>query len=102
VLLWQWNITSYALMTYIVAELVNNNKDYKGMKLIPTKLIMTFGDIHLYEQHYEAAKLQLARIPHEFPSISFNKKITEINDIMRLQWTDVTIHNYVSHSNDFV
>jgi dihydrofolate reductase/thymidylate synthase len=93
-----WNITSYAILLHIVIELVNNNINYTGPKLVPSKLIMSFGDIHIYEQHYASAQTLISRQPFDFPKIKFNKKITKIEE---LQWKDIDIVNYNCHLNNF-
>src|ERR1700743_794360 len=53
-----FNIASYALLTLIVAQLCN---------LDPGDFIHTFGDVHLYNNHVEQAKLQLTRTPNPLP-----------------------------------
>jgi len=93
-----WNITSYALMLLIVIELVNNSPLYTGPKLAPHKLLMSFGDIHLYANSIDAAKKQITRIPFEFPTIEFVKKIKTLDE---LEWTDIKINNYKCAPNDF-
>jgi thymidylate synthase len=56
-----FNIASYALLTCIIAKLTN---------LKPHKLIMNFGDVHIYKNHIDAVKTQLSRnVLHEFPTI---------------------------------
>ena len=93
-----WNITSYAFLLLIVIELVNNSPLYTGPKLIPHKLLMSFGDIHLYENSIESAKKQIKRIPFEFPTIEFTKTIKSLDE---LKWTDIKISNYKCLPNDF-
>ena len=96
-----FNITSYAILTYIIAEIVNNSDRYEGPKLVPKKLIICLGDLHLYKPHLEAAEKQLLRDPYLFPTITFNKKINKIEDIDIFEWNDITISNYKSHPNNF-
>jgi thymidylate synthase len=73
-----FNIASYAFLVYIVCELVNNDKIFTGEKLIPGKLFISFGDIHVYESHLDVADIQIKRKPFPFPKIKFNKKISNI------------------------
>jgi thymidylate synthase len=89
-----FNIASYAFMVYIFCELVNNDKTFTGEKLIPGKLIISLGDIHVYESHIDAAKIQVERKPFPFPKIRFNKKVTKIED---LDFGDFEILNYECH-----
>lgn len=66
-----FNIASYALLTTLVAREVG---------LIPGEFIHTFGDVHLYENHREQAKLQLTREPRKPPFLTLNPKITKVVD----------------------
>ena len=93
-----WNITSYALMLFIVTELVNNSDQYSGPTLYPSKLIISLGDVHLYEEHIKHAETQIKRDPFDFPTISFNKKITSVDNLC---WEDLKISNYKYHPNNF-
>jgi thymidylate synthase len=90
-----WNISSYAFLLKLIVELVNNNSSHN---LVANQLIMTFGDTHIYSEHYDAANEQHQRIPFDFPIIKFNKKIKTIEE---LEWTDIEIVNYNFHANDF-
>lgn len=57
-----FNIASYALLTMILARV---------LKREPGEFVHTFGDLHIYENHKEQAKEQLAREPKAFPTVSF-------------------------------
>lgn len=82
-----FNVASYALMVYIMCELL-------GDGFVPGKLIMFLNDVHIYEEHIEAAKEQIKRVPYQFPKLRFKKKFTSIEE---LEWEDIEITNYVSH-----
>lgn len=56
-----WNIASYALLTHIIAALVG---------LQPGELILCLGDVHVYKNHLDAVKTQLARTPAALPTVS--------------------------------
>jgi thymidylate synthase len=60
-----YNIASYALLMQIVAKLTG---------MIPGRFIHSFGDIHLYDNHQEAADLQLTRTPHKLPELYFSNE----------------------------
>jgi thymidylate synthase len=77
-----FNITSYCLLTHILAHIT-------GLK--PGRFIHTLGDVHLYEVHQEAAIQQLARPGHPFPRIRFTRDFT-IDDIKE---EDVEVENYL-------
>jgi len=78
-----FNIASTALFTSILANICD---------LIPKKVIISFGDIHIYENHIEAIDTQLGRIPNKFPILKINKKITSIDE--ELKYNDFTLINY--------
>jgi thymidylate synthase len=66
-----FNIASYALLTLMVAQVT-------GLK--PGDFVHTFGDLHLYSNHVEQAKLQLIREPRPLPTMRLNperKNLTE-------------------------
>ena len=65
-----FNITSYALLTHMVAHITG---------LMPGKLRMCFGDTHLYKNHLEGAQKQLDRNPRVFPKLSFKRKVESID-----------------------
>ena len=66
-----FNIASYAILLCIFAEDVN---------MIPDELIGNLGDVHLYTNHIEQAKLQLLRDPYDLPLLNINKKEGSIVD----------------------
>ena len=66
-----FNIASYALLTMMVAQVC-------GLK--PGDFVHTFGDLHLYSNHVEQAKLQLTREPRPLPQMKLNLKVKNIDD----------------------
>jgi thymidylate synthase len=64
-----FNIASYALLTMMVAQIC-------GLK--PGTFVHTFGDLHLYANHLEQAKLQLARAPRPLPRMKLNPAVKNI------------------------
>lgn len=66
-----FNIASYALLTMMVAQVC-------GLK--PGTFVHTFGDLHLYTNHLEQARLQLTREPRPLPQMKMNAAITNIHD----------------------
>ncbi len=66
-----FNIASYALLTHMVAQVC-------GLK--PGTFVHTFGDLHLYSNHLEQAKLQLAREPRPLPTLKLNPEVRELRD----------------------
>lgn len=80
-----FNIASYSLLTMMVAQACN---------LKPGDFIHTFGDLHLYNNHIEQAKLQLTRKPYPLPQMNINSQVTSIFDF---QYEDFELVNYQSH-----
>src|SRR5215211_7267867 len=80
-----FNIASYALLTMMVAQVCD---------LEPGEFIHTFGDVHLYNNHVEQAKLQLTREPYPLPSMKLNPAV---KDIFSFTFNDFTLENYQAH-----
>lgn len=80
-----FNIASYALLTMMMAQVC-------GLK--PGSFIHTFGDVHLYTNHVEQAKLQLTRTPFALPAMKLNP---EVKDLFDFKFEDFTLENYEAH-----
>ncbi len=80
-----FNIASYALLTMMVAQVCD---------LQPGEFVHTFGDVHLYNNHIEQAKLQLTRQPRELPQMKINP---EIKNIFDFTYDDFELVNYNPH-----
>jgi thymidylate synthase len=80
-----FNIASYALLTIMVAQVCD---------LRPGVFVHTFGDVHLYLNHLEQAKLQLTRAPKPLPKMLLNQ---EVKDIFNFKFTDFTLIDYDPH-----
>lgn len=80
-----FNIASYALFTLMVAQVC-------GLK--PGDFVHSFGDVHLYNNHIEQAKLQLSREPFPLPGMKLNPNV---KDIFSFEFTDFTLEGYQSH-----
>jgi thymidylate synthase len=80
-----FNIASYALLTLMVAQVC-------GLK--PGSFVHTFGDLHLYANHIEQAKLQLSREPRRLPTMTLNPVV---KDIHHFKFEDFTLVGYDPH-----
>lgn len=80
-----FNIASYALLTLMIAQVCS---------LQPGEFIHTFGDAHLYSNHFEQAQLQLSRDPKPLPKMTLNPKIDNIFDFT---FDDFTLSDYDPH-----
>ncbi|MCY0146246.1 thymidylate synthase [Hoeflea sp. G2-23] len=77
-----FNIASYALLTMMVAQVT-------GLK--PGDFVHTLGDTHLYNNHFDQARLQLSRTPKPLPTMRLNP---DINDLFGFSYEDFTLENY--------
>jgi len=89
-----FNIASYAILVNMICHVLNNDEEC-SMKWKPDKLVMSFGDLHIYEAHYEQVKKQIARRAYMFPQINFKNKRFSLTDF---EWDDIEIINYNHHS----
>jgi thymidylate synthase len=80
-----FNIASYALLTLMIAQVC---------QLQPGEFIHSFGDVHLYNNHLEQAKLQLTRTPYPLPTLRINPAVQNIFDFT---YSDFTLENYQFH-----
>lgn len=80
-----FNIASYALLTMMMAQVC-------GLK--PGTFVHTFGDVHLYNNHVDQARLQLQREPFPLPTMRLNP---EVKDLFAFQFEDFTLEGYQSH-----
>ena len=80
-----FNIASYALLTMMVAQVTD---------LAPGEFVHTFGDAHLYLNHLEQAREQLARAPYPSPKMYINP---EAHDILSFRYEDFRLDNYRAH-----
>lgn len=80
-----FNIASYALFTMMMAQVCG---------LRPGTFVHTFGDLHLYSNHLEQARLQLSREPRALPKMQINPAINNIHDF---NFEDFTLTGYDPH-----
>jgi thymidylate synthase len=81
-----FNIASYALLTHMVAQ---------ACGLGVGDFVHTLGDAHLYSNHYEQAREQLARSPRPLPRLMLNPTVT---DLFSFGYDDIAIEGYEPHA----
>ncbi|OOG73483.1 Thymidylate synthase [Ensifer sp. M14] len=81
-----FNIASYALLTMMVAQVA-------GLK--PGDFVHTFGDAHIYHNHFDQARLQLARTPKTLPTMQINP---DVRDLFSFRFEDFTLVGYEADS----
>lgn len=81
-----FNIASYALLTMMIAQVCD---------LEPGEFIHTFGDAHIYNNHFEQLELQLSREPKPLPKMILNPNI---KDIFAFDYDDFTLEGYEPHA----
>ena len=80
-----FNIASYALLTMMVAQVTD---------LRPGEFIHTFGDVHLYHNHFEQAQSQLGRTPRPLPTMRLDPSV---RDLFAFSYEHFTLDRYDPH-----
>ena len=80
-----FNIASYALLTSLAAHVCD---------LQPGEFVHTLGDTHLYLNHLDQARLQLARQPYPLPNLKLS---SEVKDLFMFDYQDILLEGYQSH-----
>ena len=80
-----FNIASYALLTHMVAQ---------ACDLEVGDFVHTLGDAHLYANHFEQAREQLAREPRALPRLRLNP---DVRDVFAFRFEDIAIEGYDPH-----
>jgi thymidylate synthase len=80
-----FNIASYALLTLMVAQVT---------ALAAGELIITFGDVHLYSNHLDQARLQLTRAPYPLPAMRINP---HVDSLFAFRHEDFELEDYRAH-----
>lgn len=79
-----FNIASYALLTHLVAN---------STGLTPRDLIISYGDVHIYSNHMEQVRLQIAREPKTLPTLH----LPPGKDLFNVEYDDIKVTGYESY-----
>lgn len=80
-----FNIASYALLLAMIAQVTGK---------VPDEIVITLNDAHIYHDHFEAVKEQLAREPMPMPTLWLNPKVKDVNGFTM---DDIRLDGYESH-----
>ncbi len=80
-----FNIASYSLLTLMIAQVCD---------LTPGEFVHTFGDVHIYHNHFDQVKTQLEREPRPFPKMIINKEVKSLFDF---KYEDFQLVDYDPH-----
>jgi thymidylate synthase len=82
-----FNIASYALLTMMVAQVC---------ELQLGDFVHTFGDAHIYSNHFEQARTQLQRQPGNLPAMNINP---DVKDIFAFRYEDFELADYEAQAH---
>jgi thymidylate synthase len=82
------NVLFYSIMTHLFAKLTGYTAG---------DFVFTSGDTHVYLNHLDNAKAQIEREPKPFPTLTINKDLNTLEDILSMGFDDFEINGYEYH-----
>ncbi len=97
-----FNITSYAMLVHMICNHINCTGGVQEKQIYPGKLLMVFGDMHIYDEHIDSVKTQISRKPYLFPQLHFDYEIKTfdkdgVGSIGQMEFTHLKILDYKFH-----
>ena len=96
-----FNIASYALLTIMIAHVTGLGKILQVWVLFfykiisePGEFVHTLGDAHVYSNHFDQLREQIAREPRKFPKMKITRKVNDIEDF---KMEDFELSEYNPH-----
>jgi dihydrofolate reductase/thymidylate synthase len=83
-----FNIASTALFHILIAKITGK---------IARRFVLSLGDCHIYNSHFDVVKKQLDRIPFKFPQLKICKELKELSDIENLKYSDFSVIDYFAY-----
>jgi len=85
-----FNIASYGLLLHMIAAVAGYT---------PRDLVISFGDLHLYNNHLDQAYVQLSRSPRDLPTLSISddccsESATVLDNLLAIRWQHIKLENY--------
>lgn len=80
-----YNIASYTILLQLFAQKLN---------MVPGRLIVTFGDVHLYKNHVDQAKEQLCRTAEEPPVLTIDQAAVDAHDVWDMPYEAFSVSKY--------
>ena len=85
-----FNIASSSLFQILIAKITG---------LTARRFVLSLGDCHIYESHYDVVVEQLRRIPFLFTNVEIKKELKSLEDIEKLEYGDFELVKYVAHGS---